>query len=217
MRLIECALVLVVCLALSACASPEQQKVEPGTPELGTYTQDQIEERAALLLNELEVGDELHVKIMNRLGEMLSDPTFAPKLEDPGVNAVGAFQYGGGGLIVRGGAGNALMDFSGGSPRAAYDAKGWSVGASAGGENNFGVLLAVGLRYEEHFTDNYRTQGTSGAAGETGYAVGSGTPERNNQHTIRYCATSIGLGGSAGTGRVTITPAEGGDEDEGGE
>lgn len=208
----NCRTLLLPALALGlvACKSPEQKPVDrQNQAKLGVYTKDEITTHAKALLAEMKVGNEVEVKVMNRLGELLADPNFAPKLEKPGVNAVGAFVYGGGGVVIRAGGGTLLMDFAGGGQKAEFDAKGWSVGASVGGDNNYGVVLMVGLEYEEAFPDNYRLQGTGGSLAESGYLVGNGTPERTNPHSMHFVGTTIGFSGTApATGRLTVKPVE---------
>ena len=96
---------------------------------------------------EIKLSADLKTQVAERLKEMLADTELEPKLKTPGVSAIGVFQFGSGGLIFAGGAGGGLMAFAGGTKdRIPFDAEGWSVGATIGGQTTFGVLLVFGLR-----------------------------------------------------------------------
>lgn len=197
--------VLPLALLAVGCSSPQQKDVE--SSPLGTYAVEEISPLADKMLKEIKLGDSVRGDVLVRLKEMLADPEFAPKLTDPGVNAVGVFQFGSGGLVLSGGAGSGLISFADGSQSVPFDTQAFAMGFTAGGQNTFGVLVVTGLDHEEKFTDGYNFTGHGGTVGETSYRMGNAKPDRGT-HEVQFCGSGIGVGGSAAaaTGEMVLKP-----------
>ncbi len=199
---------MFVAIGLGACTSlPPQKPIPSDAPKLATYSKAQIEELAEALLINMNVGDQLRLRIKARLGELLADPGVAAKLDTPGVNAVGAFASVKGGLVVTGVGGDGLVSFAGGRQNVKFDISGFTIGANVGGGKTYGVLLVVGLDHQEKFPDRYKVASTSGTIAETSYMVGRADAERSS-HQIHYAGAGIGLSADAGGGFVTLTESE---------
>lgn len=195
---------LALSLSLLACA-PTQQK--PETPELTTYTEEQIHSETDALMQAFAIPDEMASHLRQRLAELLADDLTQKRLETIGCNAVGVFEFGQGGFIIAGGSGGGLVSFSGGAQAAKFTASEVSIGATVGGENTHGLLLVFGLAHQERFTDGYTFQGTGGTIATTSFEVGQAVSDRGT-HIVQYVGTGTGAMGDAsfGTGQLVLTP-----------
>jgi hypothetical protein len=194
---------LALVASLVACKGPEQAEIK--SAPLKTFSEAEIKGTAKALLAKKGVGEEESFGLQKRLEEMLADPETKKRMESPGCNAVGVFQFGSGGLLIAGGAGSGLVSFAGGSGMEPFSARAMSVGAIVGGENAYGVLLVFGLQHEERFTDSYRFEGTGGTLAQTSYRVGQAKP-KNGTHVIQYMGHGTGVSGSAAVaqGRLVL-------------
>jgi hypothetical protein len=197
------ALALAALFGPSSCAAPTQKPIPVGAPPLGRYDAVSIRSQAESLLVELKVGDKVRQSALARLDEFLAAPENAARIAADGVNGVGAFQVGTGGVLIVGGGGEGFVSFAGGSQKLPFKVSGLSVGANVGGGSNIGVALIFGLDHEQRFPDRYTMTATGGSYGDNTYLHASGTPERSS-HKLECVATGIGFGARAGGGKMTI-------------
>ena len=184
-------------LACAACA-PTQEAIH--TPKLRTYNTTEIMGTAQSLMKRVEIDEEQAFSLTKRLEEMLGDSTTKARLESPGCNGVGVFEFGGGGFIIGGGAGGGLVCFAGGAQLEPFSASEVSIGATVGGDDTHGLFLIFGLEHEERFTDGYTFSGTGGTMAQTSFQVGQATPSRGT-HVIQYLGSGTGVKADASFGK----------------
>lgn len=193
----------LVCVSLAGCAAPEQAPIT--SKELRTFSESEIMVSAKNLLKVMKVNEVQAFALTKHLEEMLADPQTKKRLESPGCNAVGAFQFGSGGFVISAGAGKGAITFAGGSALERFGARAMSVGATVGGDSTHGLLLVFGLKQEERFTDSYKFSGAGATIATTSVKVGEATPERG-AHLIQYIGSGAGASASAATatGRLVL-------------
>lgn len=191
--------------ALAGChedVTPRTQ-VPPGdlVPMTARYDADAIRAQVAELSGKLAIDGPAQVELREKLDKLLANPTFIGQMTERGVQAVGVYRWGEGGLVVKIARGDGTVRFAGASTDRRFDLECTSVGAQVGGSASWGVVLALGLPSIEGFEGSFTGDVANATAIDE--STGTFTLAKGDRH-LWFVGVAEGLSANAGEGKLTL-------------
>ena len=184
-------------LLLGACATPPPPRAPESGPriELGALELALEEQASALKLDSVAT-----VRLRQAVESLLRDPSFRHDAEQYTINAVGWFQMGEGGAVVKFADGRGAV----GAEQRPFNLRAWTVGAQIGGSASRGVLVVIGLEHESNFVGDYVAEGTRATAVTESTRKPLLLRSKAQGHLVYVVDVSTGLSADAGVGRVRV-------------
>jgi len=155
------------------------------------------------LSTRLSISATQRVELREKLDALLASPDFAAVLAHTGVQAVGVYRYGEGGLVVKIARGDGTIRFAGIEADRSFELESTSIGAQVGGSASWGVVLASGLPAVEQIDGTYRGAVASATAIEQSTGALRMT-HRSAGHTLYFVGVAAGLSANAGENKLVF-------------
>lgn len=201
-RYVAAASIFAVLAACHEDVTPRTQV--PATdlaPMTARYDAEAIRKHVAELSTKLAIDGPAQVELREKLDKLLADPTFVGEMNERGVQAVGVYRWGEGGLVVKIARGDGTVRFAGESTDRRFDLEYTSVGAQVGGSASWGVVLALGLPSIEGFEGSFTGDVANATAIDE--SAGTFTLTKGERH-LWFVGVAEGLSANAGEGKLTL-------------
>lgn len=195
------ALLPVACDKDAAPSSPP-----PGAPRTalaGRFDAAAIRQQVDELTGKLSLSPTQKVELDEKLDKFLASPDFAAVLARSGVQGVGVYRSGEGGLVVKIARGNGTMRFAGIAGDRGFELESTSIGAQVGGSASWGVVLAAGLPALEQIDGTY----TGSVASATAIEESAGAVRmvhKRDKHELYFVGIGAGLSANAAEGKLVF-------------
>lgn len=193
-------------LAASCGGEPRRKTATPSaatTPIHDRYDAAAIRAALAELAGTLAISPTQRVALREKLDAFLASPKFAAVHAAAGVQAVGVYRLGEGGVVVKIARGDGTMRFAGVQGDREFALRYTSVGAQVGGSASWGVVLATGLRSIDQVEGTYEGAVASATAiEESAGAVRMG--HKGDHHNIYLVSIGAGLSANAGEAKLVL-------------
>jgi hypothetical protein len=182
-----------------SCTTPPAPRApqNPDTPPIALSELEPVLEQQAAKLGLDEVAS---LKLKRAIEKLVRDPEFRRDAEQYTVNAVGWFQMGEGGAVVKYADGSGAV----GSEQRPFRLRAWSVGAQIGGSASRGVLVVLGLEHASNFAGDYSAERARATAVTESASMPLQLRNRTHGHLVYVVDVSAGLSAAAGIGRVRV-------------
>lgn len=207
---------LLGCFAVLASASACHEQASPATPPTtdpgrttiaARYDAEGIREVVEQLGSQLSLSPTQRVSLREKLDAFLVSDEFAPVMAAAGVQAVGVYRWGEGGVVVKIARGDGKIRFANVPGDRGFELEFASVGAQVGGSASWGVVLAVGLPTLEAIEGSY----TGAVASATAIEENTGAVRlvhKDAKSELYFVGIAAGLSANAGEGKLVfaLTP-----------
>ncbi len=157
------------------------------------------------LSSKLDIDGPAQVELREKLDALLHDEGFTKELETRGVQAVGVYRWGEGGLVVKIARGDGTVRFAGAPGERRFDLELTSVGAQIGGSASWGVVLALGLPSVEGIEGTFKGD----VASATAIDESTGAIELSHgERRLFFVGVAEGLSANAGGAKLTLALRE---------
>jgi hypothetical protein len=196
---------IVLLALLAAC----HERVSPRTdvpaedlaPLSSRYDADAIRTQVAELSSKLAIDGPARVELREKLDALLANPSFLAEMSGRGVQAVGIYRWGEGGLVVKIARGDGTVRFAGQARDRHFDLEYASVGAQVGGSASWGVVLGLGLPSVEGIEGSF----TGDVASATAIDENAGTfTLSHGDRQLWFVGVAEGLSANAGEGKLKL-------------
>lgn len=200
---------LDVCLTLASCIAACGPNVAPRTyvpaADLaaisGRFDDAAIRAQVDDLSGKLSIDGPEQVVLREKLAALLEQPAFVAAMRERGVQAVGVYHWGEGGLVVKLARGSGTIRFAGVAGERSFDLEYTSIGAQVGGSASWGVVLALGLSSVEAIEGSY----TGDVASATAIDQSAGVMRLDHQgRSLYFVGVAEGLSANAGGGKMVL-------------
>jgi hypothetical protein len=199
--------VLLAALVPSACSKdtppPAPPAGAPRTALAARYDAAAIRQQVDELSSKLAISPTQKVELLEKLDKLLASPEFAAVLARSGVQAVGVYRAGEGGLVVKIARGSGTVRFAGVPGDRAFEIESTSIGAQVGGSASWGAVLGVGLPALEQVDGTY----TGSVASATAIEESAGAVRmvhKRDRHELYFVGIGAGLSANAGEGKLVF-------------
>lgn len=199
------ALVLSFVLAALACRPAVAPRTQVPAADLAPLTERfdaaAIRTHVEALSGKLSIDGPEQVVLREKLDGLLAQPAFVTAMHDRGVQAVGVYHWGEGGLVVKLARGSGTVRFAGVPGDRGIELEYTSVGAQIGGSASWGVVLALGLSSVEAIEGSY----TGDVASATAIDQSTGVLRLDHQgRSLYFVGVAEGLSANAGGGKMVL-------------
>jgi hypothetical protein len=178
----------------------------PGAPRTalaGQFDPAAIRQQVDELTGKLSISPTQKVELDEKLEAFLASKDFAAVLARSGVQGVGVYRSGEGGLVVKIARGNGTMRFAGIAGERSFELEATSIGAQVGGSASWGVVLATGLPALEQVDGTY----TGSVASATAIEESAGAVRmvhKRDKHELYFVGIGAGLSANAGESKLVF-------------
>lgn len=168
-----------------------------------SFDDDQVRAQAVDLMGQLDISATQRVTLQERLDAFLAHPEFVEARQDVGVQAVGVYRWGEGGMVVKILRGDGTLRFAGDDRVHRFEIEATSIGAQVGGSANWGVVVALGLPSKRAISGTYGGSVTTATALEET----AGTfrmVHKNSGHTVYFVGIAAGLSANAAESKLVL-------------
>ena len=167
------------------------------------YDQAAIRKQVDELGNTLGISATQRAELREKLDALLASAKFAAILARQGVQGVGVYRSGEGGLVVKIARGDGTIRFAGLANDRTFEIKSTSVGAQVGGSASWGVVLATGLPAVESIDGTYTGEVASATAIEQS-AGATRMIHKRDRHELYFVGVAAGLSANAGESKLVF-------------
>lgn len=175
----------------------------PRTAIAGHFDAAAIRQQVNELTGKLSISPTQKVELDEKLETFLASKDFAGVLARSGVQGVGVYRSGEGGLVVKIARGNGTMRFAGIAGERSFELESTSIGAQVGGSASWGVVLATGLPALEQVDGTY----TGSVASATAIEESAGAVRmvhKRDKHELYFVGIGAGLSANAGESKLVF-------------
>lgn len=175
----------------------------PRTTITARYDAAGIRQAVDELSGKLSISPTQKVELREKLDAFLASEKFTGVMAGNGVQAVGVYRAGEGGLVVKIARGDGTIRFAGVGGERAFELESTSIGAQVGGSATWGVVLATGLPALEQIDGTY----TGAVASATAIEETAGAVRmihKRDRHELYFVGVAAGLSANAGEGKLVF-------------
>lgn len=199
---------IVAVLLAAACGGDSGGKTTPPTSAESTAIHDRydaaaIRQQVDELVGTIAISPTHRVELVERLDAFLASPKFAAVHASAGVQAVGVYRLGEGGVVVKIARGDGTMRFAGVPGNHEFELRYTSVGAQVGGSASWGVVLATGLRSLDQVDGTYNGAVASATAIEESAGAVRMSHKRDH-HNLYLVGIGAGLSANAAEAQLVF-------------